>query len=299
MPDEGLVGRYRDQRHHAAADRRRCRRSATPISPFASPAAPPPSISAAAPSRSRPGASSPSPTACSRCRTRILKPAAAHAPASASTARCRRRPKLLASDALARQCRARARSGDEPRHRRRAGHARSAARHSDVPPDASTYAITADLSNFAADKMLIGQKVEAAVAAGDRDQRRLPDQGRRQDQRHAGHHRSAASRRATPTPNCTCRRRSTRPRAAGSASISAAPSPAPSRSSSPAASAATSRTTASIVEADLTPVEDRQSAAGLGQKPAGKPAHATFTLIKTAKGDALRRSGDRRVAAST
>jgi hypothetical protein len=33
----------------------------------------------------------------------------------------------------------------------------------DVPKDAATYSITADLTNFAADKMLMGQKVEAAA----------------------------------------------------------------------------------------------------------------------------------------
>ena len=33
----------------------------------------------------------------------------------------------------------------------------------DVPENAATYAITADLTNFAADKMLMGQKVEASA----------------------------------------------------------------------------------------------------------------------------------------
>ena len=59
----------------------------------------PTSVSAAAPSRWRPGASSTSPTACSRYRIRTAS-RRRRAPASASTERSRRRPRCSASDAL-------------------------------------------------------------------------------------------------------------------------------------------------------------------------------------------------------
>ena len=61
----------------------------------------------------------------------------------------------------ARHRRHRARSGHQPRHRRRPGHGQSAARKTTCRRTPPTYAITADLTNFAADKMLMGQKVEA------------------------------------------------------------------------------------------------------------------------------------------
>ena len=51
------VGGNGNQRHHAASRSMRCRRSATPISPCASPGSTPMSASAAAPWWSRPGAS--------------------------------------------------------------------------------------------------------------------------------------------------------------------------------------------------------------------------------------------------
>ena len=183
------VGRSRDQRHDAAAaptsagnPRRRSHR------PHHRPPSPP-SASAAARSTWRRGASSMSPTAFSRCRTPIPKPAPAHVrfridgtvPAAAA---------LLASEALRDNVGTRARSGLEPRHGRRPGHASicwSGATCRRIPP---AYAITADLTNFAADKMLLGRQGRSPVAAGERVQRRLRDQRRRQDQRHAGLDRS-------------------------------------------------------------------------------------------------------------
>ena len=98
----------------------------------------------------------------------------------------------------ARRRRAHARSRHQPRQRspRRS---RSPCRSARTRPTTPTaYDITADLTNFAADNLLMGQKVEALVAAGNRVERRLSDQRRRQDQRHAGQHRSAASQKATP-----------------------------------------------------------------------------------------------------
>ena len=195
------------------------------------------SISAAARSRSRPGASSTSPTAV-RGAGHALPSPPARVPASASTARCRPPPSCWRSTGCA-TLSGRARSGDDPRHRRRAGHARTAAR-ADCPGRRLDYAITADLTNFAADKMLLGQKVEAATLRVSATNQGYQIKG---DVKIAGTPATIEyrkPRRASPTPILHLQARSTRRRAPGSASISATPSPAPSRSSSPAASAATS-----------------------------------------------------------
>ena len=52
------------------------------------------------------------------------------------------------------------------------------------------------------------------------------------------------------------------------------------------------------VEADLTPVKIDNLLPGW-VKPAGKPAHATYTLVKTGQVDALRRSQRSTVRAPT
>ena len=69
---------------------------------------------------------------------------------------------LLASEGLRDDVGIVARSGDEPRHGRRPGHASICRSGTTLPKNAATYTVTADLTNFAADKMLLGQKVEAS-----------------------------------------------------------------------------------------------------------------------------------------
>ena len=56
----------------------------------------------------------------------------------------------------------------------------------DLPPGSTDYDITVDLSNFSADKMLFGQKVEAQTLRRLGDQPALRDQGRRQGRGRAG-----------------------------------------------------------------------------------------------------------------
>ena len=48
------------------------------------------------------------------------------------------------------------------------------------------YTINLDIANFAAEHMVMGQKVEAAMLQGECQQPRPLDQGRRQDQRRSG-----------------------------------------------------------------------------------------------------------------
>ena len=56
---------------------------------------------------------------------------------------------------------------------------------SDPPKSAVTYTIALDVSNFGAEKMLMGQKVEAQTLKVSANAAGLPDQGRRAHQRHA------------------------------------------------------------------------------------------------------------------
>ncbi len=55
----------------------------------------------------------------------------------------------------------------------------------DLPPGSTNYAITLDATNFSADRMIMGHKVEAAMLRASAS-RRVPAQGRRQDRRYAG-----------------------------------------------------------------------------------------------------------------
>ena len=56
----------------------------------------------------------------------------------------------------------------------------------DLAPGSSAYTIAMDVTNFAAERVVMGQKVEAVDAQGHRQQSGLLDQGRRQDQRRCG-----------------------------------------------------------------------------------------------------------------
>ena len=171
-----------------------CRRSAMPISPSALPAAARRSISAAAPSKSRRAASSMSPAAFSRCPTPIPNRAPARR-LSALMAPCRQLRLCWPATACAtmsgsRSIRPRAAAPSRPRSRVNVPLAKTK-----LPKGTATYSVTADLTNFAADKMLLGQKVEAAALHVTAVHDGYQDQRRRQDQRHAGHHRFAQAER--------------------------------------------------------------------------------------------------------
>ncbi len=56
----------------------------------------------------------------------------------------------------------------------------------DLPPGSTNYAIAVDATNFSADHMIMGQKVDAAVLNVTANAAGLSDQGRRQDRRRAG-----------------------------------------------------------------------------------------------------------------
>ena len=53
----------------------------------------------------------------------------------------------------------------------------------DLPPGSTNYSISLETTNFAAERMIMGQKVEAAVLRATANSARLPAQGRRQDRR--------------------------------------------------------------------------------------------------------------------
>ena len=55
----------------------------------------------------------------------------------------------------------------------------------DLPPGSTNYSVSVETTNFAADRMIMGQKVEFGDAAGDRQSARLPAQRRCQDRRRA------------------------------------------------------------------------------------------------------------------
>ncbi len=210
-----------------------------------------------------------------------LKPAAGAGALSASTARVPAAAALLASDALRDDVGLVARSGNEPRHHRRPGQRQHAARQATSPKMPPTYTITADLTNFAADKLLMGQKVEAAALARSAHQRdgyqikgdvkingtpATIEMSQKKGDADARFALAGEARRGRAPPARHRFRRRGHRRDSGQASS--------------AVSAATARTTRMAVEADLTPVKIDNLLPGW-VKPAGKPAHATYTLTKT------------------
>ena len=56
----------------------------------------------------------------------------------------------------------------------------------DLPPGSTLYTINMDVANFGADKMMMGQKVEAQALKVSANPRGHADQGRCAHQRHAG-----------------------------------------------------------------------------------------------------------------
>ena len=150
-----------------------------------------------------------------------------------------------------------------------------------MPEDASSYLISADLTNFAADKMLLGQKVEAstlkAVATGDGFQIKG-------DVKINGTPASIDLRKQKGQADAELHMQSTIDEAArrrlgmdfGSTVTGAIPIKVVGRVSD------TSTDDGMSVEADLTPIKIDNLLPGW-VKPAGRPARATYTLLKNGK----------------
>jgi hypothetical protein len=150
-----------------------------------------------------------------------------------------------------------------------------------MPQDASSYLISADLTNFAADKMLLGQKVEAstlkAVATGDGFQIKG-------DVKINGTPATIDLRKQKGEADAELHMQSTIDEAArrrfgmdlGSTVTGAIPIKVVGRVSDTATDDGMS------VEADLTPVKIDNLLPGW-VKPAGRPARATYTLLKNGR----------------
>ncbi len=150
-----------------------------------------------------------------------------------------------------------------------------------MPEDASSYLISADLTNFAADKMLLGQKVEAstlkAVATGDGFQIKG-------DVKINGTPATIDLRKQKGDADAELHMQSTIDEAArrklgmdlGSALTGAIPIKVVGRMNDNTTDDGMS------VEADLTPVKIDNLLPGW-VKPAGRPARATYTLLRTGK----------------
>jgi hypothetical protein len=150
-----------------------------------------------------------------------------------------------------------------------------------MPEDASSYTISADLTNFAADKMLLGQKVEAATlkAAATSDGFQIKG-----DVKINGTPATIDLRKQKGDADAELRMQSTIDEAArhrlgmdlGSTVIGAIPIKVVSRVGDSVSDNGMS------VEADLTPVKIDNLLPGW-LKPAGRPARATYTMMKTSK----------------
>ena len=150
-----------------------------------------------------------------------------------------------------------------------------------MPADASSYLISADLTNFAADKMLLGQKVEAstlkAVASGDGFQIKG-------DVKINGTPASIDLRKQKGETDAELHMQSTIDEAArrrlgmdlGATVTGAIPIRVVTRVSDSNSDSGMS------VDADLTPVKIDNLLPGWA-KPAGRPARATYTMLKTGK----------------
>ena len=150
-----------------------------------------------------------------------------------------------------------------------------------MPADASSYLISADLTNFAADKMLLGQKVEAstlkAVASGDGFQIKG-------DVKINGTPASIDLRKQKGETDAELHMQSTIDEAArrrlgmdlGATVTGAIPIRVVTRVSDSNSDSGMS------VDADLTPVKIDNLLPGW-VKPAGRPARATYTMLKTGK----------------
>ena len=141
---------------------------------------------------------------CSRSRTRIPSPRFAHTPVphrrrGAGGGRAAGERCACAATSGSRSIRRRAAARSPRRSRSNCRSIRHAEGRRDLCRSPPTLPISPPI------RCCSGQKLEAASLQVDRDQRRLSGQGRRQDQRHAGHHRFQQAARAMPTPTCICR----------------------------------------------------------------------------------------------
>ncbi len=150
-----------------------------------------------------------------------------------------------------------------------------------MPKNAATYAITADLTNFAVDKMLLGQKVEAAALRVTASTDGYQIKG---DVKINGTPANIDLRKQKGDVDAELRMQATIDEAArrrlgmdlGSAVSGSIPVKVTGRVGDNTPDERLS------VEADLTPVKIENLLPGW-VKPAGKPARATYTLTKTAK----------------
>jgi hypothetical protein len=150
-----------------------------------------------------------------------------------------------------------------------------------IPPDAATYSITADLSNFAADKMLMGQKVEASALRVTASSDGYQITG---DAKVNGTLATLNLSKQKGEATAELRLQAMIDEAArrrlgidfGGTVTGTIPIKLAARVSDDGKDAPMN------VDADLTPVKIDNLLPGW-VKPAGKPAHATYTLVKTAQ----------------
>jgi len=150
-----------------------------------------------------------------------------------------------------------------------------------MPKDSSTYAITADLINFAADKVLLGQKLEASLLKATATNDGFQLKG---DVKINGTPATIELRKQKDDADAELRMQSMIDEAArrrmgmdvGSAVVGAIPIKVLGRVGD------NTNDEGMSVEADLTPVKIDNLLPGW-VKPAGKPARATYTMIRTGK----------------
>jgi len=151
-----------------------------------------------------------------------------------------------------------------------------------APKDSSTYAISADLINFSADKILLGQKLEASILKATATNDGFQLKG---DVKLNGTPATIELRKQKDDPDAELRMQSTIDEAArrrmgmdvGSAVVGAIPVKVLGRVGDN-----TNDDNGLSVEADLTPVKIDNLLPGW-VKPAGKPARATYTMIRAGK----------------
>ena len=148
----------------------------------------------------------------------------------------------------------------------------------DLPPGSTKYSIAVEATNFSADRMIMGQKVEVGAAAGERHAAGLPAQGRCQDRRHAGQPRipQIAQRAGRRNPHCQASLDEAARTNLGFDTGERISGAIPIRLSGRVATSS-DREGRFAVEADLTPAQIDGLLPGWA-KPSGKPARATFTL---------------------
>ena len=148
----------------------------------------------------------------------------------------------------------------------------------DAPKGSTSYTVGADVANFAVDKFMMSQRIEAQTLRVTANNQGYAGQGRRQDRRHAGERgvsQESRRRRGRGAPAGGVRRRrppSLRLRPPGRTHRAGADPPR-----RPRARPAPRQDNRFAIEADLTQAKIDQLLPGWS-KTAGKPAKATFTM---------------------